>query len=67
MKTLTNKPNTVSTSAFILYLAMSFLTALWLNPVSAAEDKLAASTTYFNCLGQERLHLPCRRRTPLQT
>lgn len=45
MKTLTNNPNSVSTSAFIFYLAMSLLTALWLNPVSAAENKAAESST----------------------
>lgn len=45
MKTLANNSQKYSTPAFILYLAMSLLTALWLNPAVAAEHKTKATVT----------------------
>ena len=45
MKTSPDNSKTYSTPAFILYLVMSLLTALWLNPAVAAEHKTKATVT----------------------
>ena len=45
MKTLTNNSNTLSTQAIILALAISLLSALCFNPVSASENKPAVAST----------------------
>ncbi|RKZ64008.1 MAG: hypothetical protein DRQ44_09550, partial [Gammaproteobacteria bacterium] len=45
MKTLTNNSNTLSTQAIILALAISLLSALCFNPVSASESKPAVAST----------------------
>ncbi len=45
MKSLTKQSNTVSKQTFILLLAISLLSALWFNPVSAAEIKPAVAST----------------------
>ncbi|MFV9616389.1 MAG: alpha/beta fold hydrolase [Gammaproteobacteria bacterium] len=45
MKTIPDNSNTYTTSAFVIYLTMSLLTALWLSPAVAAEHKTKATVT----------------------
>ncbi len=45
MKTLASNSNTLAPSSFIIYLALSFISALWLNPVTAAEHKSTVAVT----------------------